>query len=118
MMVGGVGEKDCRTSTSVRLLNARISSKTLIYFQIVYVLVIFLLINDFGVPGAFLYVTDIITIISLLCCPKGSWDNFRKLGTGILLTVFGVFCLVLFISDVVHLVNPLLVLWGKSAASR
>ena len=113
MITKRIGEdRPRRIPVGARLLNARISSKTLIYFQIFYVLVILWLINDLGVPGIFLYVTDLITIISLLCCPKGSWGNFRKLGTGILVTIFGIICLVLFIGDVVHLVNPLLVLWG------
>lgn len=95
-----------------RFMNMKISRKTLIYFQVVYVLII-LWINDLlGIPSSALYITDIVTVAALLSCPKGTWSRFRKLGTSAIVWTFITFCTVLFIGDVAHIVKPTLVLWG------
>jgi hypothetical protein len=93
-------------------MHMEISRKTLIYFQIVYVLIILWLNDLLELPSSTLYVTDIVTVAALLSCPKGSWSRLRKLGTSALIWVFAVFCIVLFLGDVAHAVKPTLVLWG------
>jgi hypothetical protein len=95
-----------------RFMQMKISRKTLIYFQVVYVLIILWLNDLFGLPSSTLYVTDVVTVAALLSCPKGTWSRFRKLGTSAIVWTFITFCAVLFIGDVVHTVKPTLVLWG------
>lgn len=95
-----------------RIGELRFSAKTLIYFQLVYVLLVLFFKDTFGIPSSSLYLTDVITVLSLLCCKKGSWSRFRKLGNSFVLAVFVVFCIVLFIGDVAHEVKIPLVLWG------
>lgn len=97
---------------SERFMQVKISCKTLIYFQVVYVLIILWLNDALGLPGSTLYVTDIVTVAALLSCPRGSWSRLRRLGTSALISVFAVFCIVLFLGDVAHAVKPALVLWG------
>lgn len=95
-----------------RVLNARFSGKTLIYLQIIYVLVAMYLVSGLGMPSSLLYGTDVINILCLLACPRGSWRKFCSLGTEKLLGLFTIFCILLLLGDVLNAVDPLLVLWG------
>ena len=93
-------------------MHLKITRKTLIYFQVFYVLIILWLNDALGLTSSTLYVTDIVTVAALLSCPKGSWSRLRRLGTSALIWVFAVFCTILLLGDVAHAVKPTLVLWG------
>lgn len=95
-----------------RILNTRLSGKTLIYLQIIYVFIAMYLVSGLGMTSALLYVTDVINILCLFSCPKGSWKMFRSLGNGAMLALFAFFLSFLILGDVLNAVSPLLVLWG------
>lgn len=90
----------------------RFTAKSLVYFQIIYVLVVLYLMSEFGLPGSMLYVTDVVTILALACCPRGSWAKFRSLGNTALLVVLALLCIVIALGDVASAVRPALVIWG------
>lgn len=94
------------------VLSLRFGAKTLIYFQVVYVLAILFLKDALGLPDSVLYLTDVVTLLAIASCPKGSWSRFRRLENTGILVVFFVFCAALALGDVLHAVRPLLVLWA------
>ncbi len=106
------------SSTLRRVLNARFSGKTLIYVQIIYVFIAMYLVSGLGMTSALLYVTDLINVLCLLSCPKGSWKKFCSLGNGGMLAIFMFFCASLMIGDLMNAVDPLLIFWGVRNSFR
>lgn len=101
-----------------RILNARFSGKTLVYLQIIYVFVAMYLVSGLSMASSLLYGTDVINLLCLITCPRGSWRRFCSLKNKGLLTLFAIFCATLALGDVLNSVSPLLILWGVRNSFR
>lgn len=94
------------------LLNARFTTKSLVYFQIIFVMVVGFLTSVLGLPAELYYVTDALTILGLLAVPRGSLGGFRKLGAGGVEFSFVLMCLVFGVGDLFHSVSLPLIVWS------
>lgn len=94
------------------LFEIPIRKKSIIYIELVYVLVVFFLVNCMGLPYAAVYVTDIINCIAIAFALKEGPSTFRRVGYGTVVTLFLVFCAALLLSDVMNAVSIPLVVWA------
>lgn len=89
-----------------------IRKKSVIYIELVYVLVVFFLVNCMGLPYAAVYMTDVINCLAIVFALKEGPSTFRRIGYGAVVALFLVFCVVLLLSDVMNAVSVPLVVWA------
>lgn len=94
------------------IFETRFTKKIFVYLELAYLLVVFFLVNNIGVPYAAIYALDIINLIAVVSALGSCGEVFRRIGYGIVIGVFGLLCAVLLISDVLNMVNPPLIVWA------
>lgn len=94
------------------VLETPITSKALIYIELIYVLTIFFVVNSLGAPYAAIYVLDLLNTVAVLCSLKKAKLAFRNSQYGVVLGVFLAFCALLTLTDVLNAVNLPLVAWA------
>lgn len=94
------------------ILDTPITSKVLIYIELIYVLTVFFIVNSLGAPYAAIYILDLLNAAAVLCSLKKAKSVFHYVQYGAVLWVFFAFCALLTLSDVLNAVSFPLVVWA------
>lgn len=92
------------------IINIRISRKSIIYIQLLYVLTVFWGVS-LGLPYAAVYFLDILNVVAILFSLKDCRGLFSHIGYWPI-WIFALLCIVLAVTDVLNLVPPMLIVWA------
>jgi hypothetical protein len=92
------------------ILDVRIGRKTIIYIQLLYVLVVFWGIS-LGLPYAAVYFLDILNVVAILFSLKGCRGLFSRISYWPK-RIFVFLCIMLVFTDILNAVSPLLIVWA------
>ena len=93
------------------LMDVRIRKRSIIYIEIVYLLIVFFAIGAGAVPESAVYALDVLNLLAIVLAFRGSGGLLRRIGYWPLYFFFA-FCFYLVVLDIANSVPPLLVIWA------